>query len=391
MLYDLQNMYIGTKIFCILCIILIILISLKIFSNCKAKQARRNHEERRRIRFERIYTISAIAIFALAIVLPVYGIVELKIKANNELQNEANNKIIAKIFTPTKNTKKEENEQYRKVLHMDWIPEDFTKVDRDTLNKYKKNTNAIFSQIPKQQPNVFEEKKQGKDFDDDVKTFSAYVAQKKKNALPKDLWEGYEAGKRVSEVYHYSENIYQMANLAEGAHANAYIMEQNLDSTIMYAAGAVSSYEEFLGFSKKDAGMNRIITECEVSFYYGKILYRESTTKMSITPKERLHYQLFSYCCFGYAVEDTKLEDANYLMYMYYWGSSLIEMSTYIEDNEVLRELYKEELDYWDDLEEIPKEKINRYNIEQLNGETKNDALQRIWNIKEQVQEYLEK
>lgn len=251
-----------------------------------------------------------------------------------------------------------------------------------------KNLNNIYSKIPRDQPASFTDKASD-DFNKNLELFSGIVGEDSANIMPEELWNGHKAGLEVFDVYHTSENIYQTAVLAEAAHVNAYNIYKDDDWTPLYAAGAISSYEAFLDFAIRDAGMGQIIGETEISFFCGKILYRDSNTSKEVAIEECLHYKLFSYCSFDYSLDHLNIEDKNYLINLYYSGAVLMEMSSYIEDEEFLKELCSEQLEHWGKLDEITDQQLMTYNLERFPGETRSQALNRIRLVKERLQDIL--
>lgn len=224
-------------------------------------------------------------------------------------------------------------------------------INKEILSEYAEDIKRTYDIVPfcedvKNEENVSEL------FAENVVIFSQFVGIDKQGISPVDLWRAYLLGEEVIKVNHTSENVFQMAVLAEAAQANEYKNPIPSDKTEEYMLGAMEKFEEFLTFVDRNAGNGVLVDSDVVCFRVGKMVYKESKNNNLSDPQKKLHYNLLAYSCFQFSVNQVDKSDENYLCYLYYYGESTLNILNYIEDRELRITICDEQIKMWEALDD---------------------------------------
>ena len=246
-----------------------------------------------------------------------------------------------------------DDELIQSGLHLDIIKETLTKsngvIDNETLQSYKDYVENVFERVPYEENKKSEEYTSGI-FEEKLKNFSTYVNMDKEGIAPEDLWLAYQDGREVIKVYNTSSNIFQLAVLAEAAHANEYARPVTSEQTEVYLAGAIEMFERFLDFKVRDAGNGTMIDIDTISFRIGKMVARESKKEKDLMQKK--HYYLYAYSLFDYSLSCINIDDVDYLCYLFYCSEAAINILQYMPNDEEKVELCEVYIDMWDEIDE---------------------------------------
>lgn len=233
-------------------------------------------------------------------------------------------------------------------------------VNADIIEIYRKKVESIYEVVPNQ-VNREHDENASELIDEKRGMFKKYVDMDKSLIPSEELWDAYQAGVEVLKVTYTDEVVFQMAVLAEAAHANAYKNAVISDNTSTYLVGAVEKFEEFLLFVDGDAGAGVQVNKDNISFRVGKMLHRESQGDNVEDTNERIHYALLAYSYFQYALGCVGKEDDEYLTYLYYYGEALINICPFIYDDAFCTRICNQYLNLWSDLDE---EYLQQHNVE---------------------------
>lgn len=291
-------------------------------------------------------------------------------------------------FEIIERTKDEETELYEQRLHVDWYDDVFesenASITQSVLDGYEKNVKNIYRIVPQQEntirksdnDNIIEMKKS--DFEEIVSSDNSMLTSE-------ELWNGFLLGEDVIKIYYTSENVFQMAVLAESAHDHAIQDNQDINTSIVYSAGSNEKFEKFLKFSNRNAGDEVEVSEDHVCFRVGKMLYCDSQGYNDENEMMAKHCGVYSYSCFRLSEEMVDSNDSDYLLYLYYRGLGCINILPFIEDESLCNDICSEELKKWEKLEEnIGEDYIYRYNVE-------NKSAEKIFEVRDMLKIYAEK
>lgn len=360
--------YVDTKVYTnimtLMCLILCVILLFALYESCWIKTDKKHYHKchtengkyvfeerimgRKRKRHRLIAT--ALTIFCMFL----YLLIQKKrytIREDFAWTFEERNEAYGLHFVVQERKKPEEMQWYEEVLHLDWFDKEAEDVGRDTLDAYEKKVNGIFSAMPKKEDSISEIAGGNSTFAEKQQNFKDLVNRDHKELNSEKLWKGYEDGVEVCKVYETSENVFQTGVLAESACENAYKSRRDGESILIYTAGMVDQFEQFLEFQCRDAGGGMVISEVEICFRIEKGLYRVSREKLNYDNYILEHCALYGYGCSQYAVERIGIANNYYLMYLDNSGLNCLNILQYIDDGELCAELCQKELDRWKDLE----------------------------------------
>lgn len=278
-----------------------------------------------------------------------------------------------------------ESETDRK-LHQEWIEEQNEEekinqdvIDQNRIEKYQWETQNIFS-MNTDEYIVPQEEMQDKssEVQKDKRTFEDAVGTENSSLTLEKCRKGYNAGIRVIKYYHTSENVFQIAVLAENAYK--FSSENGTEAERLNdLAVAVEYFEYFTRFDKMDPGDGEIISKGEIAFRIGKLLYQEADTLSKINYQQNKqtasHLLLYAFECFKYAVEGVEENDEHYVLYLYYEGLGAFKLVNYIEDSAVQKTLCGEVYNQFD---AVSKETIDTLPKRYFENMDKNE----FWEVK---------
>lgn len=291
-------------------------------------------------------------------------------------------------FKIVERTKVEEMELYEQRLHMDLYDDVFesesASITQIVLDGYDRYVEHIFRIVP-QQKDVIRKSDNDNKIVEKKSKFEKIVASDNRTMTSEELWNGFLLGEDVIKIYYTSENIFQMAVLAESAHDHAIQYNQDINTSVVYSAGANEKFEEFLRFSSRNAGGGVEVSEDAVCFRVGKMLYCDSQGYYGENVKMAKHCGVYSYSCFRLSEEMVDSNDPDYLLYLYYCGLGCLNILPFIEDESLCKDICSEELIKWEKLEEnIGEDYIYRYNVE-------NKSTEEILAVRNMLKIYAEK
>ncbi len=276
-------------------------------------------------------------------------------------------------FKIIERTKTKEVELYEQRLHVDWYDDVFesenASITQSVLDGYDRHVKNIFLIIPQQKDVIM--KSDNDNMIAEKKTqFEKIVSSDNSALTSEELWNGFLLGEDVIKIYYTSENVFQTAVLAESAHDHAIQYNQDINTSVVYSAGANEKFEEFLQFSNRDAGGGVEISESAVCFRVGKMLYCDSQGYDGENEKMRKHCGVYSYSCFKLSEEMVDSSAPDYLLYLYYCGLGCLNILPFIEDASLCKKICGEELSKWEELERnIGEDYIYKYNVENKSAE----------------------
>ena len=290
-------------------------------------------------------------------------------------------------FEIIERTKVEETELYEQRLHVNWYDDIFetesASITQSVLDGYEKYVKNIYRIVP-QQEDVIRETDNDNMIEKKKTDFEKIVSSDNSTMTPEELWNGFMLGEDVIKIYYTSANVFQMAVLAESAHGYAIQYNQDINTSVVYSAGSNEKFEEFLKFSNRNAGDGLEVSEDQVCFRVGKMLYCDSQGYNGENEKMAKHCGVYSYVCFRLSEEMVDSRDPDYLLYLYYCGLGCLNILPFIEDESLCKEICCEELSKWEKLEEnIGENYIRGYNVE-------NKSVEEILEVRDILEIYAE-
>ena len=291
-----------------------------------------------------------------------------------------------KIFLKNEGEEKVEESETDKKLHKEWIDNEYKngRIDQKRIEDYRWRTQNVFS-ASKEEYIASQEEMQDKKskIRKNKKNFEDAVRKEQSELTLEKCRNGYCAGKNIINYYHKSENVFQIAVLAENAYGFSVIngTEEKRQEDL---ANAVKYFEYFTAFNNMDPGDGRIKSKFEIAFRIGKMLYQEVEKLKNGTLSEdkqiTSHLSLYAFECFKYAVEGVEKDDENYVLYLYYEGLGAFKLVEYIEETTVKNALYGEVYRQFD---AISKEEIDALPKENFENKDKD----KFWDVKTLLEE----
>lgn len=287
-----------------------------------------------------------------------------------------------------------QEEWIEKAVHRDWYYEIFSEknsgVTYAQIQEYQKRVTAIHKE-PGYKKDIYiesefiDESIASLQEDEEMKlynVFKAAVGTPIAEWNSEDIWEAYKAGEELTKKNNTSAMVFQTAVLAEGAHENLYKESRGGENGLLYHAGAIKSFEEFLGFEVRDPGDGSIIPVSEVCFREGKIDYRQGIYLKEAEDAFARHFLVKAYAEFQFILESTDMDDKKYLTYLYYAGLSTLHIMSYIDDGGVKSDLCRQIVDKWDKFSEKYNGKIENITVENISAK-------RVGEVRTQLKGYI--
>lgn len=328
-------------------------------------------------------------IFTVLIVLFWFGVWNansMKEKYARSISSEPSDSL--EIFLENEGEEKVTENETDENLHKGWIDEQYEDggIDKKRIEDYLWRTWNVFSASEEEyivsqkemQENSFEIQRLKTIFEEAVSTDHSKLTIKK-------CRKGYRAGIELIKFYPKSENVFQIAVLAENAYYFSVIdgTEEERQEDL---AVAIKYFEDFTAFDEMDPGDGRIQSEFEIAFRIGKMLFREvkklENGTFSENKRTASHLQLYAFECFKYAVEGVKKDDEKYILYLYYEGLGAFKLVEYIKETLVKKRLCSEVYRLFDAVSKEEIDVLLEDNFEKMN---KN----KFWKAKSQLEEYI--
>lgn len=290
-----------------------------------------------------------------------------------------------------------QEEWIEKAVHLDWYYEVFSEENTSTtyaqIQEYQKRVTTIHKE-PGYKTDIYIENEFGEIVDESIASLQKEEENKLYNIFKTavgvpitewnsgDIWEAYEAGEELSKKNNTSAMVFQTAVLAEGAHENLYKESRGGENSLLYHAGAIKSFEEFLGFVVRNPGDGSIISVSEVCFREGKIDYRQGIYLKEAEEVSARHFLVKASAEFQFVLENTDMDDKKYLTVLYYAGLSALHIMSYIDDDELKSDLCRQIVDKWNEFSEKHNGNIENIPVENI-------STRRVEEVKTQLEDYI--
>lgn len=294
----------------------------------------------------------------------------------------------------------EKRELYERQLHFSWFSERNEEViGWKSIERYKKNVTDIFSVYPDKEDIVMDYDESDSVLARKKQNFLNYVDKIQETENSEELWEAYQDGVKICEIWMTSEYIFQTGVLAESAAENDYKSHQKYEDSLYHTGGMLEQFEKFLNYSYRYAGKDIeknediIINDKELAIRIAKRMYRLSKDNPYsdiLHSDMKRHSALFAYACMMYVAENVELEDKWYLLSVLYSSLCCLNLIQYIDDESLRIELCQRELNRWSRFENI--QEILSKDMEEIKLEykTEENISEKIMEAKGRLENYTE-